>query len=213
MQQSFDVIDATLKETYGGHVSIWDRIEDKPMEPLKAPEIETLIMLRVKAYDWSSGVTLSTGEHLKDIEGSVEIRPQTEELRFQEGGMGIGLMTYLSESSRYFILVRIPQAQFYDLVAAARVGRVPSRVEIEDRSRMDIDGKIWDIESERNIHVSLIEFSIPLAPMQSQMFQFLHDFVNDSKQWGDLLQGINKKLKWLAVMISVLGVALLLLQR
>ena len=221
---TFDVTNATLKEEFGGSVSIWDGIEDKPMEPISKPECKTFLSLHVKLGE-DERVTLSTGERLKNLGGFVTIYPQTE--NFQEGSKGIGVMSYSEEvpdysiPAKYYIKVLLPPPQFADLVAAARLGRIPSKITINERGMKlpDEFSKEWDNKSSPHLHVSSISLSIPLAvgetnqekegspqapflpPTQLQILHLEHSM----RMFGQVMQNINTKLKWLLVLISALG--------
>ena len=223
--ESFNVIGATLVEEFGGSVSFFDGFENEPMKPISELERKTHLNLNVRGAE-DTRVKLSTGEQLKDMNGFVSVYPQTKDS--QEERKGIGGMAYFKKVSappipaRYVIEVCIPLTQFEDLISAARLGRIPSIITINERGMNLLDefSSEWDNKLFPCLNISSIWFSIPLyigelnqenegtilhstsPPTQLQLFhlektvELLHKGMND----------VNKKLRWLLVLIASLGV-------
>ena len=165
---TFDVIDATLTEEFGGTVSLWDEIKPVPQDPISNPKRESRLNFRVKLAE-DERVMLSSGEHLNKLVGLVTLSPRIED--FEDGHMGIGVMSYsdpVTEESIpacYYIKVLLPQAQFDDMLYAARLGRIPSCIVVKERGMALLDefSKKWDEKTSPHLHVASISFSIPLA--------------------------------------------------
>lgn len=69
---SFNVIEASLSEEFGGTVDIWDKIKDRPEKPISKPESATRLIFRVQVADGEK-VTLTEGGLLSKLPGYVNV--------------------------------------------------------------------------------------------------------------------------------------------
>jgi hypothetical protein len=232
---TFEVVDASLIEKFGGTVDIWDAIKDRPEKPIAKPESATRLSFRVRIADGEK-VMLTEGERLNKLRGSVTVYPQIGSL--DEKSKGIGVMSYFPHEpgdstfpefpASYTIEVLLPQTQFNNLVSAARIGRIPSSMTIEERGMKlpDEFSKEWDNKSSPKLHVASVSFSIPLSggdenpesqelaqtrflpPTQTHIFRL----ENDVRMLNESLQRIDSKMKWLVGLIGLLSLITLVVK-
>ena len=208
MGLTFDVIDATLAEEYGGTVDIWDRIKPVPEDPISKPERKSYLSFRVKLTEGEQ-VTLSGGQRLDRLAGYVALYPHIGD--FEENAKGIGVMSYYDDAedsvpARYYIKALLPRAQFDDLLTAVRLGRVPSNITVDARGMTlpDEFSQMWDEKASPHLHIASINFSVPLVEHKNPD--------NDQSQLralAELMHSMNTKLKWLAVLVAICAAALL----
>ena len=208
MGLSFDVIDATLAEEYGGTLDIWDRIKSAPENPISKPERKSYLRFCVKLTEGSE-VTLSDGQSCDELAGYVAIYPHIGD--FEENANGIGVMSYCENaevpgSAHYYIHARLPRAQFDDLLNAVKLGRAPSNITVDARGMTlpDEFSQMWDEKAFPQLRIASINFSVPLVEHKNPD--------NDQPQLRALVElahSMNTKLKWLAVLVAICAAALL----
>jgi hypothetical protein len=162
----FNVISATLSEKFG--------IEKNDRDSSN-PERTTALWMSIKAETFSiGGVNLSSGEKLKDIDGKIQVNPHDEHSGLL-GSDGIGTLHYNGplqpdEShgkipASYFLEVSLPRKQFEDLLAVARVGRMPTYIEVKVAGlKLPTEFEIrWDTKAAPTLPVTFVSFTVPLA--------------------------------------------------
>jgi hypothetical protein len=158
MQSSFAIngAGASIGEEFGAPYSIWDRIRDAPLEPLKDPSRRSRLLFRIQAGP-ECPLRLSTGERLADLKGALGIVRLEGQYK---ASLGVGFVTML-ESDSYVIEVALPQEQFADLASRASAGRFPTVVTIDTRG--PLTDQAWDAKAETHLPVASITFTIPLS--------------------------------------------------
>jgi hypothetical protein len=173
-------------------------------------------------------ITLTTRENFKDLEITFNVVPSGAPAPPIKGD-ATGLMSYHPAIDDYdyisancSIQVWVPSAHFVELVAAARNGRVPARLNITvekmsyDNSP-DGSGKKWDNQTESTLHVASFSYSLPLVasppsdesdedvsgqgmpPTRAQFVQLIRSVDLQRAEIGAAL----KSLFWAAIAISV----------
>ena len=208
MGLSFDVIDATLAEEYGGTLDIWDRIKSAPENPISKPERKSYLRFCVKLTEGEQ-VTLSGGQSCDELAGYVALYPYIGD--FDENAKGIGVMSYCGNaevpgSAYYYIQARLPRAQFDDLLNAVKLGRAPSNITVDARGMTlpDEFSQMWDEKAFPQLRIASINFSVPLVEHKNPD--------NDQPQLRALVElahSMNTKLKWLAVLLAICAATLL----
>lgn len=215
-----DVLGASLTEEFGDK----DRTERRQLHIMTASN--TRLWFRVKLSE-DERVKLSTGERLRELEGFVHLRSQPSEP--QEVQLDIGTMWYVHDvpeqqiSASYHIEVSIPDGQLQNLIAAARLGRIPSSIIVTARGMLlpDEFSKVWDVKSSPCLRVLAISATIPLTgavegeepspslpPTQSQVRRLFDDIA----ALREVTKDIAVKMTWLIALVGVFGVAGFLLR-
>ncbi len=226
-----DVIGASLTEDFGDMGTPLNEDGQDPKNPISKSESNTHLRLRVKLSE-DDIVKISTGEKLQGLEGFVHLCPQASEL--PEEPKDIGTMKYFGEEpehlipASYHIEVSVPKVQFQNLIAAARLGRVPSWIMVKARGMQlpDEFSMKWDITSSPCLNVAAISLSIPLTaavegeelspsqafrpslsfpPTQSQIRRLSDDIA----ALREVTKDIVVKMKWLVVLVAAFGAFLL----
>ena len=157
----FKAIGASFSEEYGG--SVVGLIDENPDEPITKPESKTHLSYEISTTD---SLTLATGGKLKELRGLLHLTPDADP---RDGQKSIGGMSYCGERDQYIISLELPEAQFGNLLEAARLGRIPSRIMIEFRHKF-ITNNEWDNKSDRHNWpgVVSIDFYVPLTETRLQ---------------------------------------------
>lgn len=120
------------------------------------------------------GVSLSSGERLQDITGSLQIVP---EAAATDNGGKIGRMTFRGALSAnenhgdipafYFIRVSLPRKQFDETLALCRLGQIPTEIEVGTIG-LTLPTEFafhWDIKASPELPVTSVSFDATLMPV------------------------------------------------
>jgi hypothetical protein len=119
----------------------------------------------------TGGASLSTGEKLRNLHGSLLLRLRNSDSVPDH----IGTLSYNSPvlpidftrgfPASYFGEVFLPKDQFEDLVASIRVGKMPTKIVLESLElKLKTEREIfWDAKNSPDIRIRRIIFDLPLA--------------------------------------------------
>ena len=214
-------------------------MDQEASETQKVPRRKTALTYQV-ILDPGTILHLATGERFRDLDGHLRVEPNDSASPIDSLSTTlnhIGLLQYMeaypgepnirpSVPAGYHIQAGIPKAQFDQLVAVARMGRIPPAI------RIDVDGMKfpdefsleWDNKTTRNLPVTFIGFSIPLAVFESvdaedkeQVPHFLPPTQSDVRNIlqsvlvvSQRLDQVNQKLTWAVAVVVGLGCFMLL---
>jgi hypothetical protein len=209
-----DVMGAALTEEFGGTVSVLDQIKPVPEDPITKPKRENHLNFHVKVAE-DQRVTLSDGTRLETLKGHVTIYPRIEDI--EDSAKGIGIMSYsdaVAEESipaSYWIRVRVPQAQFDELLSAARVGRAPSCIMVSERGTTlpDEFTMKWDEKASPHLHIASINFSVPLVALVDRDVDRAAK-PSELHALTEVMHSINTKIRWLTVLVAMVAAIALL---
>jgi|SRR5262249_51977384 len=178
-------------------------------------------------------IKLSSGENFRN--GVITIFPETDESNGDDRKT-VGSIYYapgfedsddlrLSSSATYEIRVLVPRVRFDELLATARLGRLPSQIwiHVEGMEYRSPDGssKEWDNKAFPRLAVESVDFYIPLAYLTKddkstdawgEVFPPTRSQINELSQKLDLLAtDINSALRLLLWSVLVMGSLILIL--
>lgn len=195
-------------------------------------------------------ITLSTEEKFEDLDSRISVLAETNELKnvddrlhdrhlLEDGEKGIGFIQYVPAFSDDLglycrascgVRVFVPKVTFDELLASARLGRLPSHISVEVEGMQydwqpDGSGKKWDNKAFPELAVTSISFgTVPLVA-QAMSSDFDQDLYNQilpptrsqfnelAEKLGSLAIAIKTGLRSLLWAVLVIGTLILFFLR
>ncbi len=226
---SFNVLNAVLREEFG---------DDRSENPGTLNTVQvTRLSMEVKLEDHPiAGVTFSSGERLKELHGSASIRPQSVEVAGAHEAVGsIEFAGPRKEApASYFLRLSLPEKQFENILAVARLGRMPTQLDVrvaglDLRSEYELT---WDNRSASKLQVTFVRLTtiltageypdgekdrffarVEIPPFHSPTRADFSRMTGESKSLGDGLLRRLDYLAWLIIAVGAAGITTVLLTR
>jgi hypothetical protein len=225
----FHTLDAYLHEEYGRlSTETIDLLAGK-VTPTAAPDRSSMIRINVTP-DLETRVSLSTGENLRKLEGSLVLKPSDEARPIASEDKAknqIGYISYGEEHQsdshhikpHYVLWALIPRAQFDYVGRVLRDSRMPMSIfiNIEGFSHPDEFSLAWDTKTKAMLPMVSINFSIRAAHFpaidwddQQAVGQLMPVTRADLRSAVEAVSGLHAqiiaRLNWMIVgMIALLG--------
>ncbi len=173
----------------------------------KEPHLSYQVRLCGEKMYWS--IILSTEEKFEDLNGYIRVFPETDGSN-EDDRKGIGWIVYLPEAPAcYEVKVSVPKVQFDELLAAARLGRVPSDISVGvegmDYVGHGVDDLKWDNKTSPRLIVASIDFTFEVFPPTRSQLNELSEKLE--------LVGIEIKTGFKSLLYLVIGVLALMLMQ